>query len=105
MATRWDCFHPWSAASDHDPSPPVSSDVSPGIPMRLITHRLPGLVLSDHEFSVPLDHMRPDSETITVFAREVVAAQREKDHLPWLIFFQGGPGSEAPRPDSKGGWI
>jgi pimeloyl-ACP methyl ester carboxylesterase len=73
--------------------------------MRLTTHRLPGLVLTDHEFSVPLDPMQPEGETLIVFAREVVAAGREKDHLPWLVFFQGGPGSEAPRPEAKGGWL
>ena len=39
--------------------------------MRLTTHRLPDLVLTEHEFSVPLDHARPDGEQITVFAREV----------------------------------
>lgn len=73
--------------------------------MRLLTHHLPGLVLTDHEFSVPLDHMQPDGEAITVFAREVVAARREKEHLPWLVFFQGGPGSESPRPEANSGWI
>ena len=33
--------------------------------MRLATHRIPGLVLTDHEFSVPLDHARPGGERIT----------------------------------------
>ena len=33
--------------------------------------RTAGLVLTEHEFSVPLDHDRPDGERITVFAREV----------------------------------
>ena len=32
---------------------------------------IPGLVLIEHEFQVPLDHARPDGERITVFAREV----------------------------------
>jgi pimeloyl-ACP methyl ester carboxylesterase len=68
--------------------------------VRLATHRLPGLVLSDHEFAVPLDHERPDGERIAVFAREVVAPSRERDELPWLVFFQGGPGGEANRPAS-----
>ena len=68
--------------------------------MRLATHRPPGLVLTDHEFAVPLDHDRPDGERITVYAREVVATARERDDLPWLVFFQGGPGGEANRPTS-----
>ncbi len=68
--------------------------------MRLATHRLPGLVLSDHEFAVPFDHERPDGERIAVFAREVVAPSRERDELPWLVYFQGGPGGEANRPTS-----
>jgi pimeloyl-ACP methyl ester carboxylesterase len=68
--------------------------------VRRATHRLPGLVLTDHEFGVPLDHARPDGDRITVFAREMVASSRERDDLPWLVFFQGGPGGEAPRPTS-----
>jgi pimeloyl-ACP methyl ester carboxylesterase len=66
--------------------------------MRLRTHRPAGMVLTDHRFTVPLDHGEPGGETIAVFAREVVATGRESDDLPWLIFFQGGPGSESPRP-------
>jgi pimeloyl-ACP methyl ester carboxylesterase len=66
--------------------------------MRLATYRAAGLVFSEHSFEVPLDHVRPESATVTVFAREVVASTRERDDLPWLVFFQGGPGNEAPRP-------
>jgi pimeloyl-ACP methyl ester carboxylesterase len=60
------------------------------------TYRAPGLVLTEHELDVPLDHARPDGAEISVFAREVAAP----DGLdrPFLVFFQGGPGSEAPRP-------
>src|SRR3954471_13491312 len=60
------------------------------------TREIHGLVIADHEFAIPLDHARTDGETITVFAREV-AAQDGRDR-PFLVFFQGGPGSEAPRP-------
>jgi pimeloyl-ACP methyl ester carboxylesterase len=66
--------------------------------VRVATHRSPGLVLGEHEFELPLDHDRPDGETVTVFAREVVAVEREGADLPWLVFFQGGPGHESPRP-------
>ncbi len=57
---------------------------------------VPGLVLVEHELEVPLDHAHPDGETITVFAREV--AERDGRDRPFLVFLQGGPGSEAPRP-------
>jgi pimeloyl-ACP methyl ester carboxylesterase len=73
--------------------------------MRMTTHRLPGLVLTDHEFTVPLDHARPDGEQITVFAREAVAPGKEDADLPWLVFLQGGPGFGGPRPDGKNGWL
>jgi pimeloyl-ACP methyl ester carboxylesterase len=66
----------------------------------------PGLVLVEHEFRVPLDHARPDGETITVFAREV-ADPGGRDR-PFLVFFQGGPGGEAPRPTrhpTSPGWL
>jgi pimeloyl-ACP methyl ester carboxylesterase len=74
--------------------------------MRGPTHRPPGLVLTDHEFSVPLDHADPGGERLGVFAREVVAPAREHDDLPWLIYFQGGPGHESPRPLARGkAWL
>lgn len=73
--------------------------------MRLRTHRLPGLVLTDMTFQVPLDHSRPDGPQITVFAREAIAPGKEEADLPWLLFFQGGPGFGAPRPAGNAGWL
>ena len=70
-----------------------------------LIHRIPGLELKDHQFIVPLDHGKPDGETITVFAREVVAPANEREDLPWLVFLQGGPGSAAPRPEDRSGWL
>ncbi|MFB6725475.1 alpha/beta fold hydrolase [Kribbella sp. NPDC056345] len=67
--------------------------------------RLPGLVVTDHLFTVPLDHSRPDGETIEVLGREVVAAGKADAKLPWLVYLQGGPGLAAPRPLSADGWI
>jgi pimeloyl-ACP methyl ester carboxylesterase len=55
-----------------------------------------GLVVIEHDFDVPLDHDRPDGERITVFAREV--ADPDGRDRPLLVFFQGGPGFESPRP-------
>src|SRR5215212_7008831 len=70
------------------------------------TYRAPGLVLTEHELSVPLDHARPDGERIAVFAREV--ADPAGLERPFLVFLQGGPGSEAPRPTrhpTAPGWL
>ena len=61
--------------------------------------RTPGLVLTEHEFSVPLDHAAPGGERITVFAREV--ADPDGRDRPFLVYLQGGPGSEAPRPTRR----
>jgi pimeloyl-ACP methyl ester carboxylesterase len=68
--------------------------------------RIPGLVLTEHELSVPLDHDDPGGERITVFAREV--ADPDGLDRPFLVFLQGGPGYEAPRPTrhpSDPGWL
>jgi pimeloyl-ACP methyl ester carboxylesterase len=67
----------------------------------LATHRVPGLVLVEHELEVPLDHDRPNGEQITIFAREVSSAARARDQLPHLVYLQGGPGAVAPRPESR----
>jgi pimeloyl-ACP methyl ester carboxylesterase len=67
--------------------------------------RIPGAVLTDRRFEVPLDHSEPGGEQICVFAREVVAPGKEDADLPWLVFFQGGPGSAAPRPFIESGWV
>jgi pimeloyl-ACP methyl ester carboxylesterase len=69
-------------------------------------HRSPGLVLVEHELDVPLDHRRPDGERLTIFAREV--ADPDGADRPFLVFLQGGPGYEAPRPTrrpSSPGWL
>jgi pimeloyl-ACP methyl ester carboxylesterase len=65
-----------------------------------------GLVLVEHEFEVPLDHAQPAGERIVVFAREV--ADPDGRDRPFLVFLQGGPGFEAPRPTrhpSSPGWL
>ncbi len=72
----------------------------------VLTVSTPGLVLIEHEFSIPLDHSLPDGERITVFAREI--ADPDARDRPLLVFLQGGPGHEAPRPTrypSSPGWL
>ncbi len=73
--------------------------------MRGYTSSIPGLILTTHEFSLPLDHARPGGERIGVFAREVVAPGKRAADQPWLLFFQGGPGFAAPRPEGGTGWL
>ncbi|WP_262284347.1 alpha/beta hydrolase [Micromonospora sp. MA102] len=69
------------------------------------TYRQPGTVITDHTFRVPLDHADPAGERIEVYAREVVAAGRERESLPWLLFLQGGPGGRSPRPVGRDSWL
>lgn len=68
--------------------------------------RLPGLVVTERELTVPLDHAEPGGERIRVFARELAGdAGRAR---PALLFLNGGPGVEAPRPLSRPllpGWL
>ncbi len=68
--------------------------------MLTATHRYPGIVATGHVFEVPLDHGRPKGPRITVYARELVAPTRIDDTLPYLVYLQGGPGFESPRPST-----
>lgn len=68
------------------------------------TYRAPGVVLTEREHHIPLDHAAPAGDRITVFSREVAAPDGED--RPYLLFLQGGPGFEATRPSSPPtGWI
>jgi pimeloyl-ACP methyl ester carboxylesterase len=69
-----------------------------------VTHRAPGIVMTEREHTVPLDHATPDGDTISVFTREVAAIGGED--RPYLVFLQGGPGFEATRPTAPpSGWM
>jgi pimeloyl-ACP methyl ester carboxylesterase len=71
-----------------------------------VTYAIPGLVLTEHEFSLPLDHAQPEGESIGVFAREI--ADPDGRDRPFLVFLQGGPGHEgarATRHPSSPGWL
>jgi hypothetical protein len=65
---------------------------------------VPELRLRDHRFIVPLDYSK-SSPKITVFAREIVAVGKEEQAMPYLLYLQGGPGFEGPRPSEASGWI
>ncbi|MDN6426053.1 alpha/beta fold hydrolase [Acidipropionibacterium jensenii] len=58
---------------------------------------IPGLLTRDIRLLVPLDHSNPaDPRTIEVYAR--VVATPDGTRRPSLLFLQGGPGCESPRP-------
>jgi pimeloyl-ACP methyl ester carboxylesterase len=64
------------------------------------------MLVTEHELEVPLDHAQPGGDTITVFAREV--AEPDGADKPFLVYFEGGPGYEAPRPTRvprNPGWL
>lgn len=64
-----------------------------------------GLTMREHTFRLPLDHSDPGGAKIDVFAREVTRTGKSRGDEPWLVYLQGGPGFESPRPISNGGWI
>ncbi|WP_350431201.1 alpha/beta fold hydrolase [Shewanella sp. H8] len=66
---------------------------------------LADIVARKHFFSVPLDYQQNLSKQITVFAREISSIENQHKKLPYLVFFQGGPGFGAVRPISNSGWI
>ncbi|WP_330959596.1 alpha/beta fold hydrolase [Photobacterium sp. 53610] len=58
-----------------------------------------------HFFQLPLNYQQPNGARIQVFAREVVARDKQHSDLPWLVYLQGGPGFPSPRPDAESGWL
>jgi pimeloyl-ACP methyl ester carboxylesterase len=71
----------------------------------LATVRHHGMELTDHEFTVPLDHQQPSGETLKIFARAVRNSETAATSRPWLVFLQGGPGFPGPRPVTNSGWL
>ncbi|MFJ4322938.1 alpha/beta fold hydrolase [Streptomyces tricolor] len=70
-----------------------------------LSYRQPGVVLTDHHFTVPLDHADPGGETIELYAREAVASDKAGQDLPWLVYLQGGPGFGANRFVGRQAWL
>ncbi|CDT69681.1 Proline iminopeptidase [Vibrio coralliirubri] len=58
-----------------------------------------------HSFELPLDYQAKDGQQIQVFARELVDLAKDGQELPWLIYFQGGPGFPSPRVSGQSGWL
>ena len=66
----------------------------------------PGVAYRDITLPVPLDWAKPEGESLTLFAREVVDPARKEEDLPLLVFLQGGPGGKGPRPQGGGpAWL
>lgn len=65
--------------------------------MSTVARRLLDLTFEEHTLTVPLVWSDPsDRRTIEIFAR--VVTREGGEALPHLVFLQGGPGFEAPRP-------
>ncbi|KAJ9527044.1 hypothetical protein QJQ45_025249 [Haematococcus lacustris] len=86
----------------------------PGIPMfanlRNGVHRVgssskvPGLRITNHVFRAPLDYSGEHPGEVEVFVRELVSpSHATRKDLPYLLFLQGGPGFESPRPCEASG--
>ena len=73
--------------------------------MDQISYKYSNLIFTDRKFEVPLDYDNPDRQKITIFSREISRKEYESKSTPYLIFFQGGPGYESPRPLTNSGWI
>ena len=86
----------------------------------LLSSHVPGLYVEDHSVSVPVDWRGVDPHdqkqvdaaiskgSLSFFYRVVTSpANQNRDDLPLLVFFQGGPGGKSPRPlnPSSDGWI
>ena len=66
---------------------------------------VPGLVLLEHRFEVPLRHDEPEGERIALFAREVRSPRAAEEERPYLLFLNGGPGHPNVRPLRAEGWL
>ena len=79
----------------------------------LTSYYVPGLHVEERAIDVPLDWEGNTpggaikGETIRLFCRVVCAPEHVHDDLPLLVFLQGGPGGQCPRPlsPSSDGWI
>ena len=79
------------------------------------TYRIDGHTMREHWIMAPLDYFgaltllasgvdaRMVPNRINVFAREYIRDGHED--APRLVFFQGGPGSAAPRMAPIGSWL
>lgn len=83
----------------------TSTAEQPSSDARSTRYAVPGVAISEHRLTVPVDWSAPDAyPPIEIFAREIVDPARAGDDLPLLLFLQGGPGGQGPRPLATGWW-
>jgi proline iminopeptidase len=70
-----------------------------------LEYEIPGMVVRERSVPVPLRWGAADSETISVFVRELVHPDQRSADLPLLCYLQGGPGGRSPRPVGGGDWL
>jgi len=73
--------------------------------MELNKYKYSDMIITDHTFLVPLDYENKNGKEISIFAREIERKETVNKNLSYLVFFQGGPGYESPRPITDSGWI
>ncbi|MGR6859344.1 alpha/beta fold hydrolase [Aliivibrio salmonicida] len=68
---------------------------------------LDGIQYQSHYFSLPLnyDDYTATPDHVSVYMRELVKTENKDRDLPYLVYFQGGPGFPAMRPCSNSGWL
>jgi hypothetical protein len=83
--------------TDHEhPLHPLSpSGTSPLSPMMPELYVVPGVVVIERFFTVPLDYFDDSRGSIQIFARHCVSLARQKqmDQLPFMVYLQGGMSS------------
>ena len=66
--------------------------------LKSVSRAYAGLFVTEHQFQAPLDYASPHGPMIDIFARAVVSADKASANQPWLLYLEGGPGFEGPRP-------
>jgi len=64
---------------------------------------VPGVVVVERFFSVPLDYEDTSKGTIQLFARHCVniARQKQMDTLPFMVYLQGGTNKHSYRMEKR----
>jgi len=67
----------------------MTPSLAPAIPEMYV---VPGVVVIERFFAVPLDYFDEAKGSIQIFARQCVSLARQKqmDQLPFMVYLQGG---------------
>jgi hypothetical protein len=78
----------------------LAASISNGssVPAMPETYVVPGIVVYERFFNVPLDYFDEARGTIQIFARQCVSLARQKqmDQLPFMVYLQGGMSMAPP---------